>query len=170
MYNLSVRRQTILRLSFVSTTCFLSSPIVNLDPEANRPKVAFFSGFTIENGFFRLMVEAIELHDSFSDELSDATLNSSRVSSTSCDSPARLPSDAVKYDPSSIKMLAKEQPEKYVLINNQKMNSTKTPPCWKWFASPAVAQDEASGHRFPNENGENHRCSGYFPAGSVRKI
>ena len=87
------------------------------------------------------MEESIESHDASFDELSDATLNSIRVSPTSCDSTARRPSDSAKYDPSSIKMLLKEQPEKFALVDNRKMNPAKPSPCWKRFAFPAVKDE-----------------------------
>ena len=40
-------------------------------------------------------------------------------------------------------MLLKEQPEKYVLVENHKVNHVKPSPCWKQFALPAV-KDENS--------------------------
>lgn len=93
---------------------------------------------------FLLSIKMIELYDLSSDDETFNTISSSsntRPPSNACLSPGECPSGGIKYNASNIKIFLKEQPEKYVLVENQKINHVKPSPCWKRFALPAV-QDE----------------------------
>ena len=88
----------------------------------------------------------IELHDLSSDEslgtvvspeVSRLPLNA-RVSLSPCSS------SSITYNTSSIRMFLKEQPGKYTLVQNPKVNHTKPSACWTRFALPAI-KDE-NGH------------------------
>jgi hypothetical protein len=86
----------------------------------------------------------IELHDLSSDDETFDSISSSnktRLSSNVCDSPGQYSSDAVKYNTLNIKTFLKEQPEKYVLMENHKVNHVKPSPCWNRFALPAVKDE-----------------------------
>lgn len=87
----------------------------------------------------------IELLDLSSDESIDnfTSINDSHASSSiyvphehneSNDTPA-------KYTPLNIRQLLKEKPEKYVLVDNPRVNQKKPSACWHRFALPAI-QDE----------------------------
>ncbi|CAF2741246.1 unnamed protein product [Rotaria sp. Silwood2] len=82
----------------------------------------------------------IELHDLSPDESLDSTAssNTDRSSSIISSSLGQCSSTNIKYNPSNIKMFLKEQPEKYVLVDNHKVNCSKPSPCWTRFALPAV--------------------------------
>jgi hypothetical protein len=80
----------------------------------------------------------IQFYDLSSDELDDAESNASRVSSNACASSGQGSSNSVTYNASNIKRFLKEQPEKYVLLENHKVNHVKPSPCWDRFALPAV--------------------------------
>lgn len=64
-------------------------------------------------------------------------------SSTVCDSPGQSSTHDIKYNTSNIKTFLREQPEKYVLVENRKVNQTKPAACWSRFALPAM-KDENS--------------------------
>jgi hypothetical protein len=83
----------------------------------------------------------IELHDLCFDEPNDSASDSICLSSVACRSPVPLSSNSVRYDPSSIKTLLKEQPEKYILVDNRKSNPSKPSACWKRFALPAMKDE-----------------------------
>jgi len=83
-----------------------------------------------------------ELYDLSSDESFD-TISSSNTnpSSTTCASSGQSSSSVIKYNTSNIKMFLREQPEKYLLVENSKVNHVKPSPCWNRFALP-TAKDE----------------------------
>ncbi|CAF1594607.1 unnamed protein product [Rotaria sp. Silwood1] len=85
----------------------------------------------------------IELHDLSPDESLDSTAssNTDRSSSIISSSLGQCSSTNIKYNPSNIKMFLKEQPEKYVLVDNHKVNCSKPSPCWTRFALPAVKDE-----------------------------
>ncbi|CAF2801081.1 unnamed protein product [Rotaria sp. Silwood2] len=85
----------------------------------------------------------IELHDLSPDESLDSTApsNTDHSSSIITSSLGQCSSSNIKYNPSNIKLLLKEQPEKYVLVDNHKVNTSKPSPCWNRFALPAVKNE-----------------------------
>ena len=89
----------------------------------------------------------IELNDLSSDESFDDTVSSNigRSPSIVRSSLDESHSSNLKYNTSNIKMFLKEQPEKYTLVNNQRINHTKSSACWNQFALPAV-KDENNRH------------------------
>lgn len=94
------------------------------------------------------MEKLTELYDlSSDDEYLDDTLSKENNCSSSdvCQSPGQVPTDTIKYTTANIKTFLKEQPDKYVLVENRKVNPTKPAPCWNRFALPALK----------NENGSN---------------
>jgi hypothetical protein len=86
----------------------------------------------------------IELHDLSSDDETFDTVslsNKTHPSSNVCVSPGQCASDSIKYNSSNIKIFLKEQPTKYVLVENQKVNHAKPSQCWNRFALPAVKDE-----------------------------
>ncbi|CAF0930039.1 unnamed protein product [Adineta ricciae] len=47
----------------------------------------------------------------------------------------------MKYDAINIKKLLKDQPTKYVLVDNKNVNHAKPSPCWKKFGLPAIRDE-----------------------------
>jgi hypothetical protein len=47
----------------------------------------------------------------------------------------------IKYNALNIKTFLKKQPEKYVLVNNRKVNTVKPSPCWTRFALPEIKDE-----------------------------
>lgn len=85
----------------------------------------------------------IDLHELSSDESFDSTM-SCNVSHSSSKPFAPIDQDLsnnVTYNTSNIKNFLKEQPEKYTLVGNVKVNHMKPSPCWKKFALPAVKDE-----------------------------
>ncbi|CAF1148186.1 unnamed protein product [Rotaria sordida] len=82
----------------------------------------------------------IELHDLCPDESLDSTSSSNTDHSSSiiASSLGQCSSSNIKYNPLNIKLFLKEQPEKYLLVDNHKVNNSKPSPCWNRFALPAV--------------------------------
>ena len=85
----------------------------------------------------------IEICDLLSDEYDDDTVSPK----TSCSSPVAgavrvpcSPKDA-QYNSSNIKLLLKEQPMRYTLVDNSRVNHVKPSPCWNRFALPAVKDE-----------------------------
>ena len=86
----------------------------------------------------------IELHDLTSDDDNFDTTTSSSSNlppSTNCLSPGQIPSGAIRYNTFNIQTLLKEQPAKYVFVENQKIHQVKPSPCWNRFALPAVKDE-----------------------------
>lgn len=88
----------------------------------------------------------IDLHElSSDDEMIECTTATSNTfsSSNACMlvSPNQRASAVVKYDSSNIKTFLKQQPEKYVLVDNLNVNHAKPSPCWNRFALPAVRDE-----------------------------
>lgn len=93
----------------------------------------------------------IELCDiSSDDETGDTTISSDQINSSldktglcsnACDSPNRSSKDLIEYNTSNIKSFLKEQPDKYVLVDNHKVNPIKPAACWKRFALPAIKNE-----------------------------
>jgi hypothetical protein len=92
----------------------------------------------------------IELHDlSSDDETFDTNLTSNKnthPSSNVCVSPGQCASDAIKYNSSNIKIFLKEQPGKYVLVENHKISHAKPSQFWNRFALPAVKDENDQCH------------------------
>jgi hypothetical protein len=84
-----------------------------------------------------------ELYDLSSDESFDTISSSTTIhpSSTTCASPGQPSSSVIKYNTSNIKMFLREQLEKYLLVENPKVNHVKPSPCWNRFAFPAVKDE-----------------------------
>ena len=82
----------------------------------------------------------IELNDLSSDESFDDTVSSNvdRSPSMVRSSLDESQSSNLKYNTSNIKIFLKEQPEKYTLVDNQRINHTKPSACWNQFALPEV--------------------------------
>ena len=82
----------------------------------------------------------IELNDLSSDESFDDTVSSNADRSPSIvrSSLDESQSSNLKYNTSNIKMFLKEQPEKYTLVDYQRINHTKPSACWNQFAFPTV--------------------------------
>ena len=72
----------------------------------------------------------IELHDISSDESLDATasINMSCSLPKICASLNKYSSNNIIYDSSNIKRFLKEQPEKYTLVNNDKIITSSAHP------------------------------------------
>lgn len=90
------------------------------------------------------MDKLINLCDlSSDDETCDTVASSDKIDSisTACDSPGRSSTDSIQYTTSNIRMFLKEQPEKYVLVDNHKVNPTRPAPCWNRFALPAMKNE-----------------------------
>ncbi|CAM2707904.1 unnamed protein product [Rotaria socialis] len=85
----------------------------------------------------------IELCDLSSDESFDSTTPSiiSHSSSSVCASVDQCSSLNIKYNASNIKMFLKEQLDKYMLVDNHKLNNWKPSVCWSRFALPAVKDE-----------------------------
>ena len=81
----------------------------------------------------------IELHDLMSDESIDSVTSPDKSCSTSKirATSKKSSSNNVVYSSPNIKRLLKEQPEKYTLVNNDKINYAKPSPCWNQFGLPA---------------------------------
>jgi hypothetical protein len=81
------------------------------------------------------------------DLLPDESLNDTVSSDTSCSSPVtdvvRAPCSPkdIRYNSSNIKLLLKEQPMRYTLVDNNRMNHVKPSPCWNRFALPAIKDE-----------------------------
>jgi hypothetical protein len=82
-----------------------------------------------------------ELYDLSSDESFDTISSNTNPSSTTCASPGQSSSSVIKYNTSNIKMFLREQLEKYLLVENPKVNHVKPSPCWNRFALPAVKDE-----------------------------
>ena len=82
----------------------------------------------------------IELSDTLSDEPFDNTTAFDPFESV-CTSFHQTSSLNMKCNSSNIKIFLKEQPEKYTLVDNNKVNHVKPSACWSCFALPA-AKDE----------------------------
>ena len=78
-----------------------------------------------------------------SDESSDNVLPLDGSCSSSNISPSlgQHSSNNITYNAINIKNFLKEQPEKYVLVENQKVNHVKPSQCWNRFAPPAVKDE-----------------------------
>jgi hypothetical protein len=55
--------------------------------------------------------------------------NVNHVSSNACASPGQCSSSSIIYNACNIKTFLKEQPEKYVVVVNHKVNHVKPSPC-----------------------------------------
>lgn len=88
------------------------------------------------------MIDLLDLsmEDSPADQFSTKTPQSSSKSNFLSPSPHRA-TDSSKYNTSNIKRFLKEQPEKYILVDNRKANALKPSPCWAQFALPAVKDE-----------------------------
>ncbi|CAF5095494.1 unnamed protein product, partial [Rotaria sp. Silwood1] len=73
--------------------------------------------------------------------IDSTTSNTDRSFSIISSSLDQYSSSNVKYNPSNIKILLKKQPEKYVLVDNHKVNHAKPSPCWNRFALPVVKNE-----------------------------
>lgn len=83
----------------------------------------------------------IELHDLLSDELDEGTLDNNCSSSVVCTSTSECTSNSIKYNSTNIKQFLKQQPTKYVVVDNQKISHTKPSPCWIRFGLPATKDE-----------------------------
>jgi hypothetical protein len=83
----------------------------------------------------------IELHDLSSDESDGAVSNVNHVSSNAYISSGQCSSSSIIYNACSIKTFLKEQPGKYVLVENHKVNHVEPSPCWNRFALPVVKDE-----------------------------
>jgi hypothetical protein len=83
----------------------------------------------------------IELNDLSSDESDGVVSNVNHVSSNACASPGQCSSNSIIYNACNIKTFLKEQPAKYVLVENHKVNHVKPSPCWNRFALPAIKDE-----------------------------
>ncbi len=66
------------------------------------------------------------------------------INDLSSDTGGSLPECSIgdkKYDTSNIKVFLKNQPEKYTLVDNRRVNAVKSSPCWTRFARPAVKDE-----------------------------
>jgi hypothetical protein len=91
-----------------------------------------------------LSIKTIELHDlSSDDETFDiiSASNNTHPSSNVCVSPGQCAIDGIIYNSSNIKIFLKEQPGKYVLVENHKVNHTKPSQCWSRFSLPVVKDE-----------------------------
>jgi hypothetical protein len=70
----------------------------------------------------------IELHDLSSDESDGAVSNVNHVSSNAYISSGQCSSSSIIYNACSIKTFLKEQPGKYVLVENHKVNHVEPFP------------------------------------------
>ncbi|CAF1069619.1 unnamed protein product [Adineta ricciae] len=75
----------------------------------------------------------------------DSTLDKIGSSPNTCRSPGQNSTDSIIYNISNIKRFLKEQPDKYVLVGNHKVNPTKPADCWNRFSLLAV-KDETGGN------------------------
>ena len=89
------------------------------------------------------LAEMIELSDTSSDEPFDNTTASNAFDpfESVCTSVHQTSSLNMKYSSSNIKIFRKGQPEKYTLVDNNKVNHVKPSACWSRFALPAVKDE-----------------------------
>ncbi|CAF1420376.1 unnamed protein product, partial [Rotaria sp. Silwood1] len=78
---------------------------------------------------------------SLDESLDSTTSNTDRSFSIISSSLRQYSSSHVKYNPSNIQILLKEQPEKYVLVDNYKVNHAKLSSCWNRFPLPSVKDE-----------------------------
>ena len=84
-----------------------------------------------------------ELSDASSDEPLDNTTASNAFDpfESVCTSVHQTSLLNMKYNSSNIKIFLKEQPEKYTLVDNNKVNHVKPFACWSRFALPPVKDE-----------------------------
>lgn len=100
------------------------------------------------------MEKIIELCDiSSDDEAIDDVSSTNKIDSSpnTCHSPGQNSVAAIKYTSSNLKLFLRQEPEKYVLVENHKVNLNKPAACWNQFALPAIK----------NENGSNTIIRGF---------
>jgi hypothetical protein len=83
----------------------------------------------------------IELHDLSSSESDEGTSDNSCLPSVVCTSTSECSSNSIKYNATNIKQFLKEQPTKYVVVDNHKISHTKPSPCWIRFGLPAIKDE-----------------------------
>ncbi|CAF0844168.1 unnamed protein product [Adineta steineri] len=82
----------------------------------------------------------IDLHELLSSGSDDDTPNTNLISPTVGTSNERS-SNIIKYDVINIKRLLKDEPTKYTLVENLKVNHIKPAPCWQKFGLPAIKNE-----------------------------
>lgn len=73
--------------------------------------------------------------DDFEPNTSSSTVNTSFTSE-------QVSSVSNEYDGLKIKLLLKKYPDKYVLVDNKRINQIKPSQCWQQFALPAVRDEK----------------------------
>ena len=90
------------------------------------------------------MSKMIELCDlSSDDDRFDAVSSSEKTRSSSNvrDSPGQDLYETIKSNPSNIEIFLKEHSERYVPVENRKVNHAKSAPCWTRLTFPIVKDE-----------------------------
>ena len=84
----------------------------------------------------------IDLHDlTGDDDFNDSELNGSSSTMNTSSITDQVTSVSEEYDGSKIKILLKKYPDKYVLVDNKRINQVKPSQCWQQFGLPAVRDE-----------------------------